>query len=174
MVNVVKININDKFRCYEDGIKRLKIILELLGLRPLKNWEKSPDRTHVSQKFVETWECDYESPYSVEELKLIMKAVELAEIPPELKEKISADFKLNNIDYVKLCDIDVLFKTGFFIFSTWEKVYTRLIAKKLCLDDQELLKVCLQKWKKILETVPKDIIEQIKKVEYKILSTRIK
>jgi hypothetical protein len=173
MTLLVKISLNDKYGYYELGIKRLQIFLELLGLRKLGNWKIRAERSHVTQTFVTSWECDYESPFPPEDLKLILKAAELAEIPAELKGKIHEDFTYCNIGYVKLCDIDVWTKVGFSIFSSWDKVYSRILAKKLKVKETAIVELGFQKLKDMLKTAPQDKLEQIRKIECKILTSRV-
>jgi len=64
------------------------------------------------------------------------------------------------------------FKVGFSIFSTWEKVYSRTITKKLRLDNQSFLNLSLKKWKEIMEATPRDKVEQIRRIDYNILASR--
>lgn len=170
---LVKISLNDKYGYYELGVRRLEILLELLGLRRLGNWKIRAERSYATQTFVTAWECDYESPYNPEDLKLILKAMEFAEIPVKLKGKISEDLVLNNISYVKICDVDVWIKVGFSILSTWDKVYSRLLAKKLGVKEADLYELGIKKLKAILKVAPKDKVGQIKKIEYEILSARL-
>jgi transcriptional regulator with XRE-family HTH domain len=169
---LVKISLNDKYGYYELGVRRLQTLLELIGLRRLGNWKISAERSHVTQTFVTAWECDYESPYTPEDLKLILKAMEFAEIPVELKGKISEDFVINNVSYTKICDADVWIRVGFSIFSTWDKVYSRLLAKKLRVKEEDLYELGIQKLKAIIKVTPQDKVEQIKKIEHKILAAR--
>ncbi|MEM2293022.1 MAG: hypothetical protein QXG39_06435 [Candidatus Aenigmatarchaeota archaeon] len=171
---LIKISLNDKYGYYEIGTKRLEIFLELLGLRKIGNWKKRAERSHITQTFVTSWECDYESPLNPEDLKIFLKGMEFAEIPVELKGKISEDFLIGNVGYAKVCDVDVWIKVGFSVFSTWDKVYSRILAKKLKVEEAELYELGIQKLKSIMENAPQNKVEQIKRLEYQILSSRAK
>jgi len=169
---LVKISINDRYGYYDAGVRRLQAILEVLGLRQLTEWKRGAERSHVSQKFVEAWECDYESSYRPEDLKVILKAAELAAIPKDLKGKLPEDMIIGNVSYTKLCDVDVWTKAGFSILSTWDKVYSRILARKLRIDEGDLWEMGIQKWKAVSKAAPRDKVEQIVRINYEILSAR--
>lgn len=170
----VKISLNDKYGYYKMGIERIQIFLELLGLHKKGSWKERAERSHVTQTFVTSWECDYESPLNPEDLKIFLKGIELAEIPSELKGKVSEDFLLDNVSYTKICDIDVWIRVGFSIFSTWDKIYSRILARKMGIEELEIYKIGVQRLKSLMKNAPQDKVEQIKRIEYQILSSRAK
>jgi transcriptional regulator with XRE-family HTH domain len=169
---LVKISINDKYGYYDAGVRRIQAILEVLGLRQLTEWKRGAERSHVSQKFVEAWECDYESPYRPEDLKVILKAAELAAIPKDLKGKLPEDMIIGNVSYTKLCDVDVWTKAGFSILSTWDKVYSRILARKMRVAESVLWELGIQEWKTLLEAASQDKVEDIRRLEHSILTAR--
>ncbi len=169
---LLKISLNDKYGYYDAGVKRLQTVLDILGLQRVSEWKKGAERSHVSQKFVEAWECDYESPYRPEDLKIILKATELAAIPEELKGKLPEDFVLDNVSYTKVCDVDVWTRVGFSILSTWDKIYSRSLLRKLAVDEVALYKLAIEKWKDILDKASSDKVENIRKADYAILAAR--
>jgi len=153
----VKISVNDAYRRYELHAKRLGLLLEAIGAKPLGPWRRGMDAgtALTSAYYAETLEREYEWDGTPEDLKELMMGAEYVRLPSNPGDSPFV-LKLGDDAYVKVCDVDVYYyRKGF--LGGWFKVHSRALARQRRLAREELLKGCIRRLEDLTQGLREDL-----------------
>ena len=172
-----KISINDMYLNYTENCKRIDIVAEIIGLKPISDWKRGIDYDMgpLTGSIGETREKIFEGEIEPEKLKIIMKGAEYIRLDRNEADKLKEQIlEFEGRKYIKTADIDVWIETKILLTKTWDKIPSRRIEIKMKLKGEDYEKYCIKYYENIISKANKTLLNKLREVEKEIIRKRIR
>ena len=166
-MNLIKLSVNDANGMTQKNAERVNYIALIAGAKPVGDWKPSKDsgRGISTSYYAESLEREYEFDGQLAVLKLFLKGAQYVDAPPRTKTSQFGAEKIGDRTYMKLCDIDVWFPTKTLFISSWEKLRTTVVAKQMKVDEDNVLRQSITRYKELMKKAPSDLADGVKRSE---------